>query len=202
MIKKNTGYYLLAVGIGMLSQHAAAKEISYSYVQGSYISASANDLDSKGFGIAGSFSIAPNIALTASASKERLDVPSNIDVDVNNLAIGVTVHTSVAPKTDLFGNFSVINVEGVASNGVVSLGVDDTGNNISIGARHLVADSVELDLAVTRTDVFDRAFNAMSAGARLYVNDRASLGLSYVKGEEDENTLFVSARIDLKQETN
>ena len=102
----------------LLSQTAFA-DISYDYVQGAYgkltDSGLGFDVDADAFAVSGSFSATPDIAITASYADTSYDrfyaLDSfgnilNIDTDATELNVGVTLHGTVAPDTDLYGNFS------------------------------------------------------------------------------------------------
>lgn len=201
MLKISTKKHLLAISIMALSTNAFSKEISYDYIQGTYSSLTVSslgvDVDADGFAAAGSFSISPNIAITALFGSTSFDRIAGIDVDVTEFDFGITAHTSVAPGTDVFGNFSVVNGEVEASDGFTTISDDDTGNSITVGLRHMATDSVEISAAFSRVDIFDDTGNTFGFGARFYANEKFSIGVGYSTGD-DVDALLLSARIDLK----
>ena len=125
MINRTIQQSLLTVAILSASSSVISKEISYSYIDATYASitdSSLNeDIDGDGFGVSGSFSVAPAIALTASFSSTSYDTFQGIDVDFTELTFGVTAHASVAPGTDVYGGFSVLKINSEVSNGFATI---------------------------------------------------------------------------------
>ncbi len=202
MFKISMKVYTVAASILVFSSNASSKEISYDYVQGTYSSITESslgiDVDGNGFAAAGSFSISPNIAISASYGVISFDRVLGIDVDASELDFGITAHASIAPHTDVFGNFSVINAEVEVSDGFTTISDDDTGNSISVGIRYMATDSTEINLGFSRADVFDDTANTFGIGVILYANEKFSIGIGYSTGD-DIDTLLLSARIDIKQ---
>lgn len=189
---------LLAAVILATSTGAVAKDISYDFIQGTYNSVDIdNGPDGDGLGISGSFSITPHIAFSAGYSSTDFDLFNGNDVDINEFNFGLTAHTSVAPGTDVFGNFSIVKAEIERSNIFFTDEEDDTGNAITLGLRHMASQQVELDLNFSRVDVFDDAETAIGFGARFYASNKLSLGIAYATGD-DVDTLSFSVRYDFK----
>ena len=202
MVSRTIKQGFLAVVILTASSGAISKEISYNFIQGTYISTSVDsgttsgDVDGDGLFIDGSFGIAPHIALTAGYGGRSFDTFLGIDVDTTSLTFGVTAHTSVANGTSIFGNFSVLKAEIEVSDGFTTVDDDDTGNIITVGLRHMATEAVELDLDFSRTDVFDDTDNTIGFRARFYVNQQFSLGIGY-ETSSDIDTLLLNARFDI-----
>ena len=201
MLKISTKIYMVAVLMLALSSNVFSKEISYDYIQGTYVSITDSslgvDVDAYGFAASGSFSISPNIAITALYGTVNFDRILGIDVDATEFDIGITAHTSIAPSTDIFGNFSVINGEIEASDGFTTISDDDTGNSISIGIRHMATDKIEVTGGFTRVDIFDDTANTFGFGVRFYSSEKLSIGIGYSTGD-DVDTLLLNARFDIK----
>lgn len=201
MLRISAKNNLLAFAMLTLSSNALSKEISYDYVQGTYGSITDSslgiDVDGTSFDVSGSFSISPNIAITALYGTASFDRVLGLDIDANELDFGITAHTSIAPNTDIFGNFSVINGEVEVSDGFTTITDDDTGNAISIGIRHMASDTVELNLGFSRVDIFDDTGNSFGFGARFYANDKFSVAIGYSTGD-DVDTVLLNARINIK----
>jgi len=192
---------LLAVAMLAISSTALSKEISYDFIQGTYSSISITDsslpdIDGNGFSVSGSFSISPNLAINAGYESTSFDRVLGIDLDATALTFGITAHTAVAPGTDVFGSFSMLNSDVEASNGFTTISDDDTGNIISIGLRHMLSETVELVIGASRTDIFDATSNIFGLGARFYANDTFSLGVGYSAGD-DTDSILLNARIDI-----
>lgn len=196
-----TTQYLLAISIIAISTNAMSQGISYDYIQGTYSSLTDDslgvDVDGDGFAVAGSFSVSPNIAVTALLGSTSFDRVAGLDIDANEFNFGITAHTSIAPGTDFFGNFSIVNGEVEVSDGFTTLSDDDTGNSITIGLRHMASNTVEISAAFSRVDIFDGTGNTTGFGARFYANEKISFGIGYSTGD-DVDTFLLSARIDLK----
>lgn len=201
MLKVSTKTYMVVASILVLSSNAFSKEISYDYVQGTYSSITDSslgvDVDGNGFAASGSFSISPNIAITALYGAVSFDRVFGIDVDATELDFGITAHTSIVPNTDIFGNFSVINGKVEASDGFTTISDDDTGNSISVGIRHMATDKAEISAGFSRVDIFDDTANTFGVGARFYANEKLSIGIGYSIGD-DVDTFLLNARIDIK----
>ena len=198
-ISKNK--YLLAVAMVAFSSAALSKEISYDFIQGTYSSISITDsslpdIDGNGFSVSGSFSVSPNLAINAGYEAASFDRVLGIDMDATALTFGITAHTAVAPGTDVFGSFSVLNADVEASDGFTTISDDDIGNIIGIGLRHMLSEAVELAIGVSRTDVFDDTSNTFGFGARFYANDTFSVGVGYSTGD-DTDTILLNARVDI-----
>lgn len=202
MINHNLQQVLLGVAILTASSGVMTKEISYNFIQGTYISTSVDsgttsgDVDGNGFGVAGSFSIAPHIAITAGFGATSFDTFLGIDIDTTELTLGVTGYASIASGTSIFGNFSILKGDVEATDGFITVDDDDTGNVISVGLRHLVTDAVELNLGLSRVDIFDDTENSYGFGARFYANEKVSLGIGY-STSSDVDTLSLNIRIDI-----
>ena len=73
---------------------------------------------------------------------------------------------------------------------------NDTGVIAGIGLRHLVTNSIEVDVGFSYTDVFDDGFSTFGLGARFYANEKISFGIGYAAGD-DVDTLLLNARFDI-----
>ena len=194
--------FAVTLVFGTTVSTAIAKEISYDFIEGTYSSITDSslpgiDVNGNGFGVSGSFSVSPNIAINAGYGSTSYDRVLGIDIDSTSLTFGVTAHTSVAPGTDVIGNFSVLNGEVKGSNGFTTISLDDTGNIIGVGLRHMVSDALELQIGASRTDIFDDTANTFGLGARFHANDKFSVGVGYSTGD-DVDALLLNARIDFK----
>lgn len=199
MIKKTKS--LIFMSIIAISADAISKEIGYDYVQGTYNSITDDslgvDIDGSGFSVSGSFSLSPNIALTALFGSTNYDRIAGLDIDANEFNFGITAHTSVAPNTDIFGTFAIVNGEVEVSDGYDSASDDDSGNSITVGLRHMVTDSLEISAGLSRLAIFDETSNAAGFGVRFYAGEKVSFGVGYSSGDDVE-TLSLGARVDFK----
>jgi hypothetical protein len=195
--------YILALAILTASTVSISQEISYDYIQATYASVTidtettAGDLDGNGVGFSGLFSVAPSVAINVGYGTTNYDELLGIDIDTTSLTFGLTAHTSISSGTDVLGSFTVIKGNMEASNGINNIDDDDTGNIISVGLRHLVTDTFELEVEFSRTDIFDDTSNEFFIGGRLYASDKFSLAAGYAKGD-DVDALLLNTRVDFK----
>lgn len=200
MIKKPTQSYLLAMSMMALSTNIMSKEISYDYVQATYSSITDSslgvDVDGTGFAPSFSVSITPNVAFTALYGTTSFDRVLGLEIDTTEFDFGFTAHKSIAPNTDVYGNFSVVNADLEVSDGFTTASADDTGNAISVGIRHM-AIGTEINLVFSRSDVFDVTSNSFGFGARFYADEEFSIAVGYNTGD-DVDVLLLNARIDFK----
>lgn len=191
---------ILAAAILTASSGAISREISWSYVEGSYASitdSSLNeDIDGDALGIFGSFAITPNIALGAGLSGTSYDRYQGIELDTSSLTFGVNVHTLIAPSTSIYAFFDVLRAGYEVSDGFNTFDENDTGNIIGAGLRHMATDTIEINIGMSRTDVFDDTSNTFGLGARFYANEKISFGIGYATGD-DVDALSLNLRLDI-----
>ena len=196
--------YLLTSMILAISPISMAKELRYDHIETTYTLSTievdtlggSQDLDARGVSFAGSKSITPALALTASYNVTDVEELNGVKIDTSEVSLGITAHTSITPSTDVFGNASIFKTNVEVDSPFLSYDEDDTGNAINIGLRFLATDKVELETSITRVDVFDETENSFAAGTRFYANEKFSLGLGYAKSDDAYSILF-NARIDL-----
>ncbi len=194
---------IIALTLLPISSATLSSEISYDYVQATYAAISIDtettmgDLEGNGFGVSGSVSVAPAVAIEVGYGATNYDEFQGIDSETNSLAFGITAHTSISPGTDILGSFTVIKGNVEASDGFYSVDEDDTGNAISVGLRSLITDAIELEAEFSRTDIFDDKANEFSIGARFHVTNKFSLAAGYSTGD-DVDTFLLNARFGFK----
>ncbi len=190
------------VAILVASSDVISKEISYNYIQGTYISTSVDsdaaggDIDGNGFGLSGSFSVAPELAITASYGGRSFDTFQGVDVDSTSLTLGVTFYSSGESGTSAFANISALRGEVESTNGFTTIDDNDTGFIMSFGLRHMATDALELELNYFHTDIFDDTDNTVGLGARFYATEKFSLGIGY-ETSNDIDTLLLNARFNI-----
>jgi len=174
------------------SSNAISREISYDYIQGTYSSVTdsrfPNDIDGDRFGVTGSLGLTQNLAYTIGFNATSFDN----DIDTSQFDLGITLHAPIAVGTEVVSNLSALKAEIDGAN----FDDNDTGFIVSIGIRHLVTNSVELDAAISFTDVFDDDFVTFGFGARFYANDKTSFGVGYA-AEDDADTILLNVRLDI-----
>jgi hypothetical protein len=186
----------------LISTGVYAKKISYDYVGAGYVSLTTSslgfDLDGSAFEAAGSYSLTPNIAVSANYINESYNRYLGYKLTGNAFSIGVTGHTSIAPAMDIYGNFSVISGDAkVDFNGTTVASNSDTGNVITVGLRAMASEQIELELSGNRTDLFGDTTNSFTVNAGYYVNDKVMIGVGYTSSS-DVDGYIVSVKYDLK----
>ncbi len=186
-----------------LPSSAMAREINYDYIQGTYRSftdsSPGTDVNADGFAINGSFGATSNLAIVAGYGTRDYDRHLGLDVNFTELNLGLTSHSSITPETDIFGSFSVLKVEGEIDDGSTTTSDSDTGNTISVGLRHMINNTVELNASLTRENIFDDTIIINSFGARLYASEIFSVGVGYFTGNDDVDAILLNVRIDFKK---
>jgi len=157
----------LAAALPMTAQ---ADELSYSYIQGGYSSASVDGGNFDGFGVKGS--VAFNDSFYGFAG---YDSGSDHSVDLNQTTIGAGWHS--AGDTQWFVEASYLNNEIDFGGGSNS---DDNGYAVAGGVRAKVSDKFELNAKLNYTDVgdFGDGFGA-GVGALFSFNDTWGIYGSY-----------------------
>lgn len=192
--------YPLIPALFIYSSNVNSGEISFDYIQGSYLSITDSslgvDVDATGFELSGSFSLSQNIAITALYGTSDFDRVLGLKVDGTELNFGITAHTEIAPATHVFGNISYVDIEADVDDGVSTVTADDTGTALSIGIRHMASDSSEVNMRYIRQDDFDTTENRIEIGALFYLNNSLSIGAGFRTGD-DVDTLLINARLDI-----
>jgi len=194
--------YLVAL-TQLLSSNAMSQDISFDYVQATYtfatvdLGASMDKIDGNGIGFSLSLGFTPNFALTLAVLDTTFESFQGIDVDTAKATtLGVTAHTPTASGSELFANLSVLKAEITENNGVEITSDRDYGYVASIGLRHLVTDTFELELGISHAYVFDRTDNSFKIDARLYTRKRLSLGIGYITGDSVDS-FSLNLRLDV-----
>lgn len=201
MLNKSVLRGLLAAAIFVFPvSNAISAGLSYNYVEATYGSITvdtglSDDLEGTAIGVSGSFEVSPNIAVAAGYSQASYDRFFGIDFDSSAFVFGITAHTLVSPKTDINAGISMMSADVEASDGFTTVSDDDTGTVISIGLRHLISSSVELEAGFDQVDIFDDISNTVGFGARFYTSEQFSLAVGYTTGD-DVDTYLLNARFD------
>jgi len=201
MLRKIKTRCLITIPAVLFAANVYANEISYDYIEGSYQSITDSslgfDVDVDVFNLGGSFSISDNLAVTALYGSGEYDEVAGFDIEATEFDLGITYHQEVSSKTDVFGNFSIVNAEIEISDGVDTVSDDDTGNIITVGLRHMPSDQVEISGGISRIDIFDDTANSFGFGARFFANESISVGAGYNTGD-DVDSFTLSIRSNFK----
>ncbi len=193
---------LFIIAMVSVSSTAFSKEMSYNFIEGTYSSINIADsefsnINADGISVSGVFSVSSNLAINVSYESTSFDTLFGVEVDATALSIGIIAHTAIAPETDVFGRYSILNSEITATDGFTTISGEDNGNIIGIGLRHMLDENVELEIGASRANIFNDTSNSFGMGARFYANDTFSVGVGYSSGEGTESFLL-NARLDIK----
>lgn len=192
---------LLALLMLMPVSNVMSKDISFDYVQFTYISstvdpgASLEDVEGSGIGLAVSLGFEPAFALRLDVAATTFKNFQGVEVDTaKTTALGVTAHTPVAGSTEIFANLSVVKAEITTVNGAGSK--TDIGGLLEIGLRHKVVDVLELEARATHVNVLDDTVNSYEVDARYFIRRRVSLGIGYATSD-DVDSFILNIRLDV-----
>lgn len=163
-----------------------ADGVSYNYVEGSYQRVEFDDdfggnFDGDGFGIGGSFALNDQWHLFAGYGTADLD----FDVDLDQLAVGGGFHMPISNAVDFVAEFSYVRFE--ASSGFAS--VDDDGFGLSVGARGMAADRLELAGWVDYIDL-DQSGDDTSIRGEAWYNFTEIFALGFEISSGDDVTQY------------
>ena len=189
MLISSTHRSFLAVAILLFASNAISQDISFDYVQFTYtfatvdLGASVDEMDGTGIGLSLSLSFNPALALTFAVLDTTFETFQGQNADTAKVTtLGVTAHMPTASGSELFANLSALKAGVTATDDTGSTSDSDYGYAASIGIRHLVTDTFELEFGISNVYVFDRADNSFKADARLYLRKRLTLGIGYITG--------------------
>ncbi len=182
---------IAAMALG--AQTAAAEGFSYNLIEGSYATGDIESVDLDGFGIKGSWELAPSIFVLGGL--QNLDIEGGGSLDTLNLGVGM--NWALSDNADLFGaaTFERQKLD-------VGPSASESGFGVQAGVRGRVAERLELAATIKYADIgdFGDAFT-YTAGGRWYFTPNFAVGLDYSKvdlGDADaDGDLFgVALRYD------
>ena len=166
----------------------AQQSFSYNYIQGAYgrvdVDNPAFDADGEGLGISGSFEIDEHFHVFGEFQTANLNFGADFDLK----EIGAGYHTNISPRTDLYANIGLVDVETGGSAG-------DDGVMFGLGLRGHMSPVVELygGLDYIDFDNFDSETRA-NAGFQLALTDNLGVGLK-ASLWDDFNIFQINARL-------
>lgn len=182
---------LTIASIFAIASPALAETPSYNYVTLSYQTVELDDdffdVDGDGFGISGSFEVAPNWHIVGGYQSLGFD----FGVDLNSLAIGGGYHTDISPNASFYADLLWIKAE-VEADGFGS--ADEDGYGLSVGMRGNIGDKFELEGGLSYSDLGDGADGtAFSAAGWYKFSNEFSIGL-LLDIDEDVNGYGLGGR--------
>jgi hypothetical protein len=156
---------IAALALG--AQTAAAEGFSYNLIEGSYATGEIESTDLDGFGVKGSWELAPTIFVLGGL--QNLDVDGGGSLDALNLGVGM--NWAMSDNADLFGAATYERLDG---------GPAESGFGVTGGVRGRVGNSLELSASIKYSDIGDFGDSfTYAAGGRWYFTPNFALGLDY-----------------------
>jgi len=190
MLISSRQHSILALAILLSASNVMSQDISFDYVQATYtfatvdLGASTDEIEGNGIGLSLSLGFTPFFALTLAVLDTTFETYQGIDVDAAKATtLGVTAHTLNASGSELFANLSALKAEVTATDDTASTSDSDYGYAASIGVRHRVTDTFELEMGISNVYVFDNADTSFKVDARYYLRNKVSLGIGYITGD-------------------
>ena len=203
MLISSRQHIFLAVAILLSTSNAMSQDISFDYVQATYtfatvdLGASTDEIEGNGIGLSLSLGFTPVFALTLAVLDTTFETYQGIDVDTAKATtLGVTAHTLTASGSELFANLSGLKAEVTANDDTGSTNDNDYGYAASIGVRHIVTDTFELEMGISNVYVFDNADTSFKVDARYYIRNKLSLGIGYITGDSVDS-FSLNLRLDV-----
>lgn len=180
---------LTAILSMILCTPSYANDFSYNFVEakfGKYDSEfdPGEKIDTDRLSLSGSYEVSENSFLTLKYTSYEFDVPSDPKQEI--LGVGIGAHLEVEHTFDIYGEFSLINVETKTS----FESNDDNGFGANIGLRKMPTDQLEVNLDIGHLDAFDDTLTTLTLGGRSYLSDVLSIGVSYFKAEDTDGFDF------------
>ncbi|HWL64310.1 MAG TPA: outer membrane beta-barrel protein [Steroidobacteraceae bacterium] len=158
---------IAAMALG--AQTAAAEGFSYNLIEGSYATGDVEGFDLDGFGVKGSWELAPSIFVFGGL--QNLDFDGGGSLDALNLGVGM--NWALSDNADLFGGASFERLKS---------GSSESGFGVQAGVRGRVVERLELSAAIKYSDIGDFGDSfTYTAGGRWYFTPNFALGLDYNK---------------------
>ncbi len=194
---------LLALAVLANTGIAAASDLSYNFVQGSYQQTEVDlgdgiNLDLDGYGVTGSAELGDMFFITASfedSSGDESLMGTQFDVDSEATTIGFGFHSAINDKLDFVAGVAKTSADiSVAVDGFGEFSDDTDAYLYSVGLRGMAAESVELFASATYVDADEgETDTSFSIGGQYYLTQAFSLGLA-LQSADDSDTTALFAR--------
>jgi hypothetical protein len=164
----------LFLALFVFSATAAAEDLNYNFIQGSYgqIEVDDVDVDGDGFGIEGSVALTDRFHLFGGYTTADMD----FGVDLNQLEAGVGFNSPISETVDLIASLAYVSAE-VEIPGFGS--TDDSGYGLGLGLRAMVTPVLEVNGDIQYVDFGDGGDDTGFGAGFLYsFTERFAAGLS------------------------
>lgn len=157
----------------------AAEDMSYSYIQASYVDTNLDnpDVDGDGFAASGSVEISEHFFIGAGLANQEFD----FNVDLNQWSVGLGGHMPLADNLDLVGTLSYVDAELETGFG----DIDDDGYGATVGLRAALTPEIELEGGISYVDLDDAGDDTtFNLGARYYFTPEFAVGAGVSTGDD------------------
>jgi Outer membrane protein beta-barrel domain len=179
---------------------ALAEGISYSYVEGDYLSSRLKDsgdhLSGDGFRFEGSAALGTNWLAFVEIGRTKY-TESGDSLKFTPTGIGVGYHTALGGTVDFVGKASYDRVKlHIGLGGIGSGSTTESGWGLSAGLRGMVGEKVEWSSALKYRDVGDlQSIVSFSIGGRYYFTPAFGVGLDLSSQKYDKDVLDVTEQV-------
>ena len=150
------------------------------------------NFEGDGVGVNLSIAVLPNVALNASYASSSLDfsVPgTTAKVDIDGIGLGAYYHVPITNTADYFVGINFLQFESdLKVNGTLASSENVNGNSVFLGVRSMVANKIEINALVDRSDIEGSINTSVQLGSAYYIDKSISLDVSY-SFDDDGNTL-------------
>ena len=191
---KNIFPLSLIAAATLFSAQALADSPKWDLIELDYVKVDIDDTDFEpnGFSITGTKLLTDNIFMTGSYTDLNDDV-SGINLDLENLSLGVGYRYGLTENTDWYGALSYVDLKAEASQGNNNEANDEDGFGISTGIRSMLTDQFELAGDITYVDIGDADETTFTVKGYYYVTEQIALSLGYGISS-DANNFEIGAR--------
>lgn len=181
---------LCAAALLGLPLSAMAEGLSYSFLEGGYVSTKADESDLEFDGWRAKLSVLINEGVYVLGGFSTIDSDENAagaKTSLENITAGLGVRFGLFDATDLNIEGAWLNSKLEREGGVFDgAEVDDDGYTVGVGLRHLFFPQLEAGLKADYTDVADEDDFAYSASLQFHVIPMLSLGGSYTIADDSD----------------
>ena len=202
----------LALALAIAPFAASADEISYTYLEGGYAQLNqdgaeadgfeVDDIEAAGFFVGGSAALGDTFHVFGGYRSGNDDVGvsafgvhlGDVDTDLSQFNIGLGYHHGISERTDLVTEVSYISTEIDAEDQGEASSDDGDDFRVSVGVRHMLADSFEgwIKGHYTDGDFYDGAFSA-SVGGQFKFNQTWGV-VGEIEAGDDTSVFLIGAR--------
>lgn len=156
-----------------------ANDLSYDYLQLSYMATDADGIDVDGAALSGSVKLNDNVFVTAGFGHDRSDRVRGVRAELDSYNLGLGYRYGLSQQTDLVAGASWIRGKVKLNSSWGSASETDNGFSLGAGIRHLLTPQFELNAGVNYSDIFDDDDTTLNLGAIFHATAALSVGVGY-----------------------